>query len=399
MKPVTIANDVYWVGAIDRNLKRFHGYTYTVARGTTYNSYLIMDDKITLVDAVYAPFAKEWIDNIKSIIDPAKIDYIVVNHLEIDHTGSLPELVKLCPKAKLYSTAKCKEGLLKNYDIPSDMVHVVKTGDKLNIGKRNLDFIEVPMIHWPDSMFTYCAEDKILFSNDAFGQHYATSERFDDEVSRDILMAEAIKYYANILWPLAPVILKKLEDVKKLGIKINVLATSHGIIWRKNVSKIIDAYVLWSQNKSKQKVTVIFDSMWGSTEIMAGKIADAIKDSGVDVALFNVNKTSLTEIIAEMFDSKGFIIGSSTHDNDMLPTMAGFLSFLKGLKPKNRIAAAFGSYGWSGGAVVSIEKVYKELGLEIIQPSVSVKHVPDENDKKACYDFGMSFAKLIKSKI
>ncbi|MCM8799421.1 MAG: flavodoxin domain-containing protein [Candidatus Omnitrophica bacterium] len=396
MIPQEIRKDIFWVGAIDWNVKNFHGHTYTTQRGTTYNAYLILDEKVALVDTVYGPFADEMIEKIKQVISLEKIDYIIANHVEIDHSGSLPQILKLCPKAKVLGTQKCKEGLFRNFYIDMDF-RVVKTADKLNLGKRNLTFIEAPMIHWPDSMFTYCPQEKLLLPNDAFGQHYATSQRFDDEVKQDELMDEAKKYYANILWPLSTIILKKIEEIQKMGIPIEMIAPSHGVIWRKDPMKIINAYVSWAKNETEPKVVVVYETMWGSTEKMAQTIVEGIIDSGLEVRLFDVTRSDRTEIIKEMLDAKGFVFGSSTHDNDMLPTIAGFLEFLKGLKPKNRVACIFGSYGWAGGAIKNIENILKDTGIEIVQSSLSIQYAPDENDLKACYEFGKDFAlKLLK---
>ncbi len=396
MKPIEIKKGIYWVGAVDWNIRNFHGHTYTTKRGTTYNAYLIVDDKIALVDTVYGPFAQELIERIREIVPPEKIDYVIANHVEIDHSGAMPAVMKLCPKAKVYGTQKCKEGLYRNFYENWDF-QVVKTASQLKLGKRTLTFIEAPMIHWPDSMFTYCAEDALLMPNDAFGQHYATSERFDDEVDACPLMDEAAKYYGNILWPLGSLILRKIEEVQKMNVPIKMIAPSHGIIWRKDPMKIVNSYVSWAKNETIHKAVVVYETMWGSTEKMARKIEEGMNEAGISVKVFDIAQSDRTEVIKEMLDAKGFVIGSSTHDNDMLPTAAGFLEFLKGLKPKNRIAAAFGSYGWSGGAVANIEKVLKETGIDLAGPSISAKYVPDKNEMDSCYRFGIDFAKKIKS--
>ncbi|MCM8801283.1 MAG: flavodoxin domain-containing protein [Candidatus Omnitrophica bacterium] len=395
MIPQEIKKDIFWVGTIDWNVKNFHGHTYTTQRGTTYNAYLILDKEIVLVDTVYEPFADEMIEKINKIIPPEKIDYIIANHVEIDHSGALVEILKLCPKAKILGTQKCKEGLYRNFYLDMDF-RVVKTNDKLNLGKRTLTFIEAPMIHWPDSMFTYCPEEKLLLPNDAFGQHYATSKRFDDEVDNAELMDEAKKYYANILWPLGSIILKKIEELQKMSIPIEMIAPSHGIIWRKAPSKIINSYIAWAKNETEPKVVLVYETMWGSTERMARMIVEGIINSGLEVRLFDVTRSDRTEIIKEMLEAKGFIFGSSTHDNDMLPTIAGFLEFLKGLRPKNRLACVFGSYGWAGGAVKNIEGILKDIGIEIVQPSLSIQYAPSKEDLDNCYEFGKNFAYKIK---
>ena len=395
MEPLEIKKDVYWIGVVDWNVRHFHGHTYTTKRGTTYNAYLIIDEKIALIDTVYGPFSQEMIEKIGEIVPAEKIDYIIANHVETDHSGALPEILKLCPKAKVFGTAKCKEGLYKHFYGNWDF-QVVKTKDTLKLGKKNLTFVEAPMIHWPDSMFTYCPEEELLLPNDAFGQHYATSERFDDEVDQAALMDEAAKYYANILWPLSSLILRKIEEVQKLNIPIKMIAPSHGIIWRKDPAKIINAYLGWAKNETKPKVVVVYETMWGATETMARNIAQGIIDAGVSVKLFDITQSDRTEVMKEMLDAKAYIIGSSTHDNDMLTTIAGFLEFLKGLKPKNRIAAVFGSYGWAGGAVKSIENVLKETGIELVASGLSVQYVPSPDEVKNCYEFGKDFATILK---
>lgn len=395
MSAIKVLPDVYWVGAVDWNVRKFHGETFFTRKGATYNSYLIQDEKIALVDTVYSPFADEMIENIRKIIPPEKINYIIANHIEQDHSGSLAKILNLCPKAKVFCTAKGKEGLYKHYYGNWDF-QIVKTGDKLSLGKKTLTFIEAPMIHWPDSMFSYLIEDELLLSNDGFGQHLATSERFDDEVDEGVLMDEAKKYYANIIWPFNSIVFKKIEEINKLNIRPKMIAPAHGVIWRKMPGKIIEKYLSWTKNESENKVIVVFETMWGSTEKMARKIIEGITDAGVSVQLFDVAKTDRTEIIKEMLDSKGYIFGSSTHDNDILPTIAAFLTFLRCMKPKNRSVAVFGSHGWGGGAVRNIENFLKDMGLEIIQPSLAVQYAPDEAELAKCHEFGLNFADLLK---
>ncbi|MDD4954306.1 MAG: flavodoxin domain-containing protein [Candidatus Omnitrophica bacterium] len=395
MSVLKLLPDIYSVGAVDWNVREFHGHTYSTKRGTTYNAYLIKDEKIALVDTVYGPFAGELIENIRQVVPPEKIDYLIANHVETDHSGAMPELMKLCPKAKVIGTQKCKEGLYRHYYKDWDF-QVVKSGDQIKLGRRTLTFLEAPMIHWPDSMFTYCPQEELLMPNDAFGQHYASSQRFDDEVDQCALMDEAAKYYGNILWPLGPIILKKIEEVQKMGISIKMIAPSHGIIWRRDPAKIINAYVSWTKNQTQPKVVVAYETMWGATEKMARKITEAITDAGLNVKLFDIATSDRTEVIKEMLDARGFIIGSSTHDNGMLTSMAGFLDFLKGLKPKGRLVCAFGSYGWAGGAVKQMEDMLVAGGAELAQPGLSVKYHPDEDEIKKCYSYGREFAQKIK---
>jgi anaerobic nitric oxide reductase flavorubredoxin len=395
MSSLKILPHIYSVGVVDWNMREFHGHTYTTKRGTSYNSYLIIDDKIALVDAVAAPFSQELLNNIAQVVDPAKIDYVIANHVESDHSGAYPAVMKACPNAKMIGTAKCKEGLYKHYYENWDF-QVVKTGDKVKLGKRTLTFIEAPMIHWPDSMFTYCPEEGLLMSNDAFGQHYATSERFDDETDACALMDEASKYYANILWPLGSIILRKIEEIQKMNVPLTMIAPSHGIIWRTEPHKIVNEYVSWAKGETKQKAVVAYESMWGSTAAMARKIAEGLIEGGIMTRIFDVAVSDRTEVVNAMLDARAFCFGSSTHDNDMLPSMAAFMELVKGFKPRARLAGVFGSCGWAGGAIKEIEAVVQEAGIQLAQESLSVKYVPDEGELKRCYEFGKSLAQKIK---
>lgn len=395
MAAIEILPGIYSVGVVDWNVRNFHGHTYTTQRGSTYNSYLIIDEKIALIDTVYGPFSQELIENIKEVVPLEKIDYIIANHVETDHSGALPIIMPFCPKAKILGTAKCKEGLYRHY-YQDWGFQTVKTGDKLELGSRTLSFIEAPMIHWPDSMFTYCPQDALLMPNDAFGQHYATSQRFDDEVDQFELMDEAEKYYANILWPLGSVILKKIQDIQKMNIPIKMIAPSHGVIWRKEPGKIIDSYLSWAKGETKSKAVIVYETMWGATKKMAEKIAAGVAAQGVEVALFDVTQSDRTDVITEMLTARGFLFGSSTHDNDMLPNIAAFLEIVKGLKPKGRQISFFGSYGWAAGAVSEMQDALKESGASFDLGGIAFKYVPDKNEFESCFEFGKNFAKLIK---
>jgi len=392
---IEIKPQVYWVGAVDWAVRAFHGHTYTTQRGTTYNSYLIRDEKIALVDTVYRPFAREMIEHISTVVDPAKIDYVIANHVEIDHSGGLPMLMKLCPKAKVVGTQKCRDGLFKHYYENWDF-QIVKTGDSIKLGKRTLKFIEAPMIHWPDSMFTYCPEEQLLMPNDAFGQHLASSERFADQVDQCALWEEAKKYYANILWPLGTVISRKIEEVVKMNLEVSVIAPSHGLIWRRNPMQIVQQYAAWAKQETSAAAVIVYETMWKATEKMARRIAEGISDAGVPVKVYNIAEADRTEVIADMLQAKGFLFGSSTHDNDMLPAIAGFLELVKGFKPRNRLVSAFGSYGWAGGAVKEIEEAVKEAGMEVSLPPLSFRFVPDQTELQKCFLFGRSFGELLK---
>jgi flavorubredoxin len=386
--------DIYWVGAVDWNARHFHGYTYTIHRGTTYNAYLIIDEKVTLIDTVYAPFAKEMIERIREVVDPSKIEYIVANHVEPDHSSSISEILKLAPNAKLYGTARCKQGLQKYYNGNWDFT-VVKTGDEISLGKRKLRFIEAPMLHWPDSMFTYIESDELLMPNDAFGQHIASSFRYEDEVNEFELMEEAAKYYANILLPLSGLVTKKIEEIVKMGLKIRMIAPSHGVIWRKDPMKIVNAYMSWAKAESKKKVLIVYDTMWLSTEKMAKAILEGIRDEGVEVKLYRLPDSDESDIFGELLVSKGLLLGSSTINNGVLPTLGAFLVDAKGLKPKGKVAGVFGSYGWAGGATKILEDTLKEAGMEVVMPPLTVNWAPTAEELQKCYEFGRDFARKL----
>lgn len=396
MPPVKVLENIFWVGAVDWNIRHFHGFTYSTQRGTTYNAYLIIDKKIALVDTVAHSFTNEMIEKIKEIIDPSKIDYVITNHVEFDHSGAIKEILKLAPNATVVGTASCKAGLEKHY-FGDWNFKIVKTGDTLNLGDRTLTFLEARMLHWPDSMFTYIEMDALLLSNDGFGQHLASSKRFDDEVDQHVLMWEAAKYYANILWLYSSVVTKKIEEVQKLGLKIDMIAPSHGVIWRKDPMKIVSSYLKWAKGEAEKKVLIVYDTMWESTEKMAKAILKGIISEGVEAKLYRLPVSDEGDIIGEFLETKGLLIGSSTINNGILPSVAPFLREMEGLRPKNKIVAAFGSYGWGGGATATIEKSLKSAGMELVAPALKVKWVPDKSELQKCYEYGKEFAKKIKT--
>ncbi|MBM4289366.1 MAG: FprA family A-type flavoprotein [Deltaproteobacteria bacterium] len=397
MFPVEIKDKIYWVGAVDWNIRDFHGYsTY---KGTTYNAYLIVDEKITLVDTVKNPFKKELINNISQIVDPGKIDYLIVNHVEMDHAGSVREMVDLIQPEKIFCSAMGQKTMLA-YNFPADYPYeVVKTGQSLSLGKKSVQFIETRMLHWPDSMFTYVPEDRLLISSDAFGEHWATSERFDDEVDRAELMAHAAKYYANILLLYSPLVQKLLADVQKLNLAIDMIAPDHGLIWRGNPGAILEAYDRWSRQVTGTKAVIIYDTMWHSTEQMALAIADGLIRENISTKIFNLRVTHRSEIMTEVLDARAIICGSSTLNNNMLPKMADILTYMKGLKPVNRIGAAFGSYGWSGEAVGHINQYLEEMKFTLATPGLKIQYGPSEADLQKCQDLGRQIGQMIKGPV
>ena len=388
-----LTKNVYWVGAVDWNLRDFHGYE--TRRGGTYNSYLIIDDKSALIDTVKYTFSNEFVKKIKELINPENIDYIIINHVEIDHSSALPEIMDYSKNAEIIATRNGRIGLIKHYGENLE-IKTVKTGDELRLGKKTLKFIEAPMLHWPDSMFTFLVEDGILMPNDAFGQHLASSQRFDDEFDQSILMDEAAKYYANILMPFASIIIKKIDELSMLGIKPRMIAPSHGLIWRSNPERIINSYLEWSKGITENKVVIVYDTMWGSTEKMAYAISDALAKHKIDVRMFHLRKSDLSEVVKEILDAKAVIIGSPTKNRLMFPTISGFLTYITGLKPKGKIWSSFGSYGWGGGAVKGINQILNNSGFELLEPSLNVRYVPNEEDLYKCREFGERIAEAIK---
>jgi flavorubredoxin len=392
---VTLKDGVYCVGVVDWNIRDFHGYI--TRRGSSYNAYLIQDEKTALVDTVKHSFAGELVENISALTSLEKIDYIIVNHVEMDHSSSLPVIAKLAKNAKIVSSVRGKEELIKHYGAEFERIETVKSGDTIKLGKKTLTFLEAPMLHWPDSMFTYLIEDKILMPNDAFGQHLASSGRFDDEVDQTVLMEEAVTYYANILMPFSPLIVKKIQEVIAMKIPIDMIAPSHGIIWRKDPMKIVNAYLDWCTGKTvKQKAIVVFDTMWGSTDKMARTIAEGIISQGVEAKLLKLRGTDNTDIVTEIVDAKAVLVGSPTLNNGMFPSLGTFLTYITGLKPKGKIWSFFGSYGWGGGAVKNMFKTVKEAGFEVLEPGIEAKWVPTAEELKKCFEFGQQIAQNIK---
>ena len=393
MKPVEIAKDVYDVGVNDWNIRDFHGYS--TDQGTSYNAFLIVDDKTVLIDTVKKEFSDQLIDNISKIIDPKKIDCVISNHTEMDHSGGLARVMHKVGEGKpLYCSKMGAKNLARHFPQKWNY-HAVETGEELSLGSRTLTFLETRMLHWPDSMFTYLKEDKILFSSDAFGQHYAGHERFDDQIGQEIMLY-AKKYFANILLLYSPLILKLLDKVAELGLEIDIICPDHGIIWRKDPGKIIGAYAKWSKQEPEKKALVVYDTMWHSTETMANLIAAGIAAEGVAARPIHIRSSHRSEIMTEVLDAGAVIVGSPTINNQLFPTVSDFLTYMKGLKPQNKIGAAFGSYGWSGESVKLINKELEAMKFDVIDPGIRIQYVPDQDGKETCFELGRKIGKAIK---
>jgi flavorubredoxin len=391
LQKVEIKPEIYWVGAIDWNIRNFHGYI--TQRGTTYNAYLIIDKKVTLVDTVKHYLYDEMLERIKEIVNPNKIDYIVSNHVEMDHSGSIMKLKNESPNVKIITSTRGQKGLIRHYKKDLDF-HVVNSGDTLNIGKRTLHFVHIPMVHWPDSMVTYIPLEKLLLSNDAFGQHIASNKRFDDEIEWGILREEAAKYYANIVMPYGDQVKNALEGVS--GLDIDMIAPSHGFIWKSKIPEILKEYKKWANFESEKKALIVYDSMWGSTEKIAYHLMEGLSESGINVLLRNLKNNHISDIITDVQDSKLILLGSPTLNNGMLPSMAGFLTYLKGLRPRNRIGFVFGSYGWGGQAVGEIEKIVKDLSWDMPYDSINLNYIPDDKELKVVKKIGKKIGKYLK---
>ena len=392
-----IKNNVSWIGKIDWELRKFHGDEYSTHRGSTYNSYLIEEEKVAVVDTVWGPFAKEYVVHLERQIDLKKIDYVIANHAETDHSGALPELMGRIPDTPVYCTANGVKSLKGHYHKDWNF-HPVKTGDKLSLGSKELIFIEAPMLHWPDSMFCYLTGESILFSNDAFGQHYASEYMFNDLVDQSELMAECIKYYANILTPFSEMVTKKIQEVLAFNLPVEIISTSHGVIWRANPVQIVQQYLKWADSYQEDQVTLVYDTMWNGTRVMAENIARGIAqaDPKVNLKLYNLAKSDRNDVITEIFRSRAVLVGSPTINRGVLTSIAGFLEEAKGLKFRNKKAAAFGCYGWSGESVQTIKGQLEAAGFQVVDDGMRCMWNPDPMNIDACVEYGAKLAGLLK---
>ncbi|MCS7143675.1 MAG: FprA family A-type flavoprotein [Archaeoglobaceae archaeon] len=385
MKPVKMAENVFWVGALDWDERDFHNFQ--TPRGLTYNSYLILDEEKVLVDVVKHKFFGELLEKISAIMDPRDLDYVIVNHIEPDHASGLADLMRIARDATIICSQRGKEGISKNFDCKDWKIRVVRNGEKLSIGKKTLMFLDMTMLHWPESIATYLVDDKILFSNDAFGQHIATEERFAEDIGVEEALKWAKVYYANILMPLSQLVKKKIEELKDL--EIRMIFPSHGVAW-KDPKPIVESYFKWANFEVENKVIIVYDTMWGSTEKLARAIADGASKFA-KVRLFHTRKDSWTEIISEILDAKAIAVGAPTIHNSIFPPIAGFLSYLKSLRPKKKKVIVFGSYGWNGVAVEEMAKIFDEIGFKVEQ--FAVKFRPTKEEIEKAYELGADLAK------
>lgn len=394
-KAAKVTDTVYWVGAIDWVIRDFHGYF--TSRGTTYNSYLILADKVTLIDASKAAFKDEVLARIASVVDPERIDYVISNHSEPDHTGSLSAVIDTVRPEKVFASKMGVKALRAYYHLEG--ITAVSDGETLSLGDREVTFVETPMAHWPDSMVTYLGDEELLFSQDVFGMHLASYERFADQLDDAVLDEEAAKYYANILLPLSVSVRKTLEKVAKLNIPLSIIAPDHGPIWRKDTGRIVSAYARWAEQKRTDKAIVVYDTMWGSTERMARAIGEGLAAGGARVRVMPMGSSHRSDVATEILDAGALLAGAPTLNNQMFPSMADALNYLKGLRPKGLIGAAFGSFGWGGGeGSGQIRTILEQMKVELVDESVKANYAPSGEDLKRCYELGMKVAQRLKEK-
>ena len=400
LQAVKVTDRVYWVGAGDWALRDFHGYT--TSRGSTYNAYLVLADKVTLIDTVKAPFMEQMRARIASIIDPAKIQYIVSNHSELDHSGGLPQAMEWFKPEKIFASTMGQKALVDHFHFEPATITPVKDGETLSLGNMTLTFIETRMLHWPDSMFSYLAEDELLFSQDGFGMHLASEQRFADEVNPCILDFEAAKYYANIIMLYSPIVLKTLDKVQKMNLPISIIAPDHGPIYRRkeDIGRILEQYSRWGHQKKQNKAVIVYDTMWGSTAKMAGVISEGLLAGGVkDIKVMPMHGSNRSDVATEVLEAAGLVVGSPTINNQMFPTLADVLCYLKGLKPQNLVGGVFGSYGWSGEGAKDIAGILAEMKVDLVGDPINIKYVPDQAALQQCREFGIRIAEKIKTVI
>jgi flavorubredoxin len=389
-----ILEGVYWVGVVDWALRHFHGYELSTPRGSTYNSYLITDEKTALVDTVWGPFADDFLANVREVVDPATIDVVVANHAESDHSGALPAIMRQCPEATVVVSKRGAESIPGHYHEDWNF-QVVGTGDKISLGRHELVFVEAPMLHWPDSMFTYVSGKNLLLPNDAFGQHYATGRRFNDEVDEHELFEEALRYYANILTPFSDLVLQKIEEVLALGLTVDMIAPSHGVIWRENPLQIVEKYREWAAQRGERRAVVLYDTMWHATRHMAEAVGAGLAAEGVPFKIFYAPLSDRNAVLTEIFRARALVVGSPTVNRGYISTLGTYMEDLRGLGFKNKVAAAFGSYGWSGEAVKAVEEHLARCKFEVVGPGVRAKWQPTADDLAACEELGRKVARAV----
>ncbi|MCK5134065.1 MAG: FprA family A-type flavoprotein [Candidatus Sabulitectum sp.] len=391
-----ITDKVYWVGAVDWGVRDFHGYL--TSRGSTYNAFLIIDEKVTLVDTVKKPFKKEMLARISSVIPPEKIDYIISNHSEMDHTGCLPDIIDLVKPEKVLASTMGKKALGRHFYFDDQVITAVKNGESISLGESSMTFVETRMLHWPDSMVSYLDTEKIMFSQDGFGMHLASTERYDDQLPPQVLLEEAEKYFANILLPFSPMVLGLMKKLSELDLDIQLLCPDHGPIWRSDIGGILQRWEKWAQQKCSLKAVVVYDTMWESTGYLADAVCDGLNSQGISVRVMPLESSHRSDIATAVLDSGALLVGSPTINGQMFPRVADVLTYLKGLKPRNLIGGVFGSYGWSGEAVKDVEQYLADMKIPLAAPSLRVTYVPGDDDLLKARELGVAVGRELKEK-
>jgi len=395
-KATKITDNVHWVGAIDWRIRNFHGYS--TDRGTTYNAYLILADKVTLVDTVKAPFLHEVLSRIACVRDPSKRDYRVSNHAEMDHSGALPSTISIVQPGKVFASANGVMALGGHFNILQEITPV-KDGETIDLGRMSITFMETKMLHWPDSMFSYLAEDKLLFSQDGFGMHLASTERFDDELDEHVLIREAAKYFANILLPYSKFVTKLLDKVSEMQLEFDLIAPDHGPVWRRGVGEILRLWGEWALQRPQAKAVVVYDTMWQSTDVMARAIADGLAEGGVSTSIMPLGASHRSDVATELLDAGALVVGSPTLNNMIYPTVADVLTYLEGLRPTNLIGGVFSSYGWSASAFKQLRQHLEDMNVELVTDGVNVQYVPKDGDLGACREMGLQIATELRKRL
>lgn len=389
-----IKNNVYWMGKVDWQLRRFHGDEYSTNHGSTYNSFLVKEEKSILIDTVWAPYSQEFMRELPKEIDLKKIDAVIANHAEVDHSGAMEDLMARIPDVPVYCTSNGVKSLKGHYHKDWNF-KPVRTGDTLDIGHgKKLVFIEAAMLHWPDTMFTYLTGDNILFSNDAFGQHFATDRLFADCVDQATLREEEIKYFANIIAPWSKLVIAKLKEIRAMGLPIEMICTSHGASWREGIDQVFARYEAWANAYKENRICIVYDSMWGGTRAMGEAIARGIRmaDDKVEIVVHSLSKSDKNDVMTDIFRSKAVLVGSPSHNKCMLSTVAATLEEMRGLAFKGKKAAAFGCYGWSGEAQIRMSAILKEIGYDVVDDGIRNVWEPDGPELDACVEYGKAFA-------
>ena len=395
-RAIRITDRVWWVGAIDWDLRNFHGYL--TSRGSTYNAYLIVADEITLVDTVKAPFCEEMLARIASVVDPAEIRNIISNHAEMDHSGSLPAVIERVNPERVLASAKGAEALRQHFHFDRE-IEVVPDGERRELGGAHLRFFEARMLHWPDSMFTFLEDEGVLFSNDGFGMHLASEKRFADELDPGLVRYEAAKYYANILLPVGKVVSGALKKMAPLRPEVRLIAPDHGPVWREDPGQILDLSATWTLQRPSRKVVVTYAPLWQSTALMARAVAEGLGAGGAEVKLMPLNGSHRSDVAVELLEAGALVVGSPTLNGQIYPTVADVMTYLKGLKPKNLIGASFGSFGWSGDAVRQLDGLLTEMGVELVGEGLQVQYVPDEQALLRCRALGSEIATKLRERV